>query len=363
MKNQKTTTPRKKHRVLGQMSGTSFDGQDMILGVFWEFDQHWEYQILAAETFSYPSAFVQKLAHAHTFTLPEIEELNQTYGHITQEHLQKFLNANPSSHPDLLCFHGHTVKHKPERGITLQLGTWQAWADAFHIPLVGDFRSPDVDLQGQGAPLVPGGDIHLFQEFDYTLNLGGFANVTDMTTIAPRAYDICAVNTVLNSLIAPFGMLYDDRGKRAAQGKIIPRLLDQLNSIPFYRQQPPKSLGQEWVSENLIPILDGFQHGALADLLHTYVVHIAQQMGQQFRSNKKILVTGGGAYHTFLIDQIQKNTDAKLILGTPQLIEYKEALIFGFLGLLRQQSKINCWASVTGASKNHSTGRLFFPKQ
>ena len=116
---------------------------------------------------------------------------------------QKFLNANPSSHPDLLCFHGHTIKHKPERGITHQLGTWQAWADAFHIPLVGDFRSPDVDLQGQGAPLVPGGDIHLFQEFDYTLNLGGFANVTDMTTIAPKAYDICAVNTVLNRLIAP----------------------------------------------------------------------------------------------------------------------------------------------------------------
>ncbi|MGC6478887.1 MAG: anhydro-N-acetylmuramic acid kinase [Flavobacteriaceae bacterium] len=351
-----------KYLVLGQMSGTSLDGQDFVLAHFWKVSGQWKYKVLAAKTFPYPEDFVDRLKLAHQLSSAALGELNSAYGDITQLQLQEFLAEHPNFQPDLLSFHGHTVRHKPEKGITYQLGTWQQWADIFQMPLVGEFRKPDVALGGQGAPLVPGGDIHLFQTYDYTLNLGGFANVTDLTLPTPIAYDLCAVNVVLNQWANTLGLPFDAGGALAARGTLLPDLFAELNRLAFYQQKPPKSLGREWVVNAIEPLVAAYLHHDIRDLLHTYCCHVSSQIGQIFPTDKKVLVTGGGAKNHFLMEQLQKQTTASIERGDTTLVDYKEAMIFAFLGLLCHEGQVNCWASVTGASKNHTTGIVFFPR-
>lgn len=351
------------HTVLGQMSGTSLDGQDLVLVQFECVDSCWNFKLLAAHTFKYEQGFVHQLKQAHQLSPSDLESLSVAYGLLTQQQLSIFFEKHSDIHPELLCFHGHTVKHLPHLGITHQLGTWQEWANHFQLTVVGEFRKPDIDLGGQGAPLVPGGDIHLFSKYDYTLNLGGFANITDITQEEPIAYDICAVNTVLNRCVEPLGILFDKGGQLAASGRLIPRLYERLNALEYYQKKAPKSLGIEWVEEVVFPIIDEFSGEKIENILHTYIRHIAFQIAKLLPQNRRVLITGGGAHNHFLIQQIQGQTQANIELGCLELTEYKEALIFAFLGLLRQQKQINCWASVTGANKNHSTGEVFFPQE
>ena len=351
-----------KHIVLGQMSGTSLDGQDLVLVELECVEGCWNFTLLAAHTFAYDPAFVDQLKQAHQLSVSDLESLNLEYGLLTQQHVSIFLEKHSEIHPELLCFHGHTVKHLPQQGITHQLGSWQQWANYFELEVVGEFRKPDVALGGQGAPLVPGGDIHLFSKYDYTLNLGGFANITDITHKQPMAYDICAVNTVLNRCVEPLGMLFDKGGQLAASGELITDLYDRLNTLEYYQKKAPKSLGIEWVEEVLIPVIDEFSGEKIENILHTYIRHIAYQIARCLPPNKHVLISGGGAYNHFLMEQIRAQTQANIELGSLELTEFKEALIFAFLGVLRKQKQVNCWASVTGADKNHSTGIVFFPE-
>ena len=216
-------------------------------------------------------------------------------------------------------------------------------------------------MGGEGAPLVPVGELKLFYHLDTFINLGGFANITLKNQKQIIAYDICPVNLILNLLANKINKSYDKDGKLARKGKLIPELEKKLLAIDFFKLNPPKSLGFEWVKENIIPILETFEKRSINDVLHTYTIFISKQISYALRGRKEVLITGGGAFNSFLIQQIKNRTSCAVCIPEKKIINFKEAIIFAFLGLLRDQKQINCYASVTGAKQNHSSGNIFLP--
>lgn len=358
-----------KYHIVGVMSGTSLDGIDLLYCSFRKAEK-WDFEMHRAETIPYPEHWKKRLQQAVYLFERELRILNVDYTKYIAEVIKRFIEKfdeipAPDSYRDggisAVCSHGHTVLHQPQKGITLQIGNLPEIAELLGETVVCNFRVQDVALGGQGAPLVPIGDELLFSEYDYCLNLGGFANVSANQNGKRTAYDICPVNIVLNPLAERLGFPYDDKGKIASQGKLIPGLLKKLNDLSFYRQNPPKSLGLEWVLHNVFPLLKNNTYKT-EDLLHTFTEHIAIQLADGFSGNSTVLVTGGGAYNNYLLERIRAQKALKIILPDKWLIEYKEALIFGLLGVLKLRNEINCLASVTGAEKDHSSGVVYQKK-
>lgn len=342
--------------VIGVMSGTSLDGIDIAYLQF-EKKSIWNSKIVLAETISYAKAWEKELRNAITYNTDELDDLNTRYTHYLASVINQFIDNKKIKKIDAICSHGHTILHQPDKGLTLQIGNLPEIAELIKQKVVCDFRVQDVQLGGQGAPLVPIGDELLFSKYDYCLNLGGFSNVSALIEGDRIAYDISPVNIVMNQYVSELGLAYDDRGQLARKGGVNEELLDKLNSLEFYQLQAPKSLGLEWVMKEVFPLINSFKL-SVQDILRTFVEHIAIQIGGQFKNGKKVLITGGGVYNDFLIERIQFYTEARLIKPTNALIEFKEALIFGFLGVLKLRNEVNVLASVTGARKDHSSGRI-----
>ncbi len=347
------------YHVVGVMSGTSLDGIDLAEITFTISDKGtWSFEIYKAETIPYPEIWKQQLQRAISFSETELMKLNKKYTRYISEVIKTFISKHHLQKIDAVCSHGHTILHQPQNGITLQIGNLPEIAQLIGQNVVCDFRVKDVQLGGQGAPLVPIGDRLLFSEYDYCLNLGGFANVSLEKKGKRIAYDICPVNIVLNEYANLLGFPYDDGGNISRNGTVDTEILKTLNQLPFYEKRPPKSLGLEWVKETIFPILETSKMNS-EDKLATMTAHIAVQIASQFKSNSKVLVTGGGAYNTFLLEEIKRYVAIQLIVPNSQLVEFKEALIFGLLGVLRLRGEVNCLSSVTGAKADCSGGNIF----
>lgn len=351
----------KEKKLIALMSGTSLDGVDLVYVKF-EANNYQNFQILASDTISYSQQWKNDLQNAISFSSDDLQRLDVTYGRLLGKKINTFIQKNDITTIDFIASHGHTVFHQPENGITLQIGNGQEIANTTHQQVICDFRTQDVKLGGQGAPLVPIGDELLFSDYEYCINLGGFANISYKEDNKRIAFDICPVNIVLNYYCRKLGLEFDDGGRLASEGKIHQDLLDKLNSLAFYEQNPPKSLGSEWVQQQVFPLIESFQLD-VKDILRTVVEHSAYQIGRVITENSSVLVTGGGVYNSFLMRRIEYFSNTKITLPKKELIEFKEALIFAFLGLLRSKEEINCLQSVTGASKNHSSGVVFHPKK
>ena len=341
------------------MSGTSLDGID-IAEIHFSLSNGgaWDFEILASTTTEYTSAWRKKLQKAVLLSNDQIEALDIEYTHYLSEVILDFIKKHQIENLDAICSHGHTVMHQPENGITVQIGNLPSLSKLLSQRVVCNFRVQDVLLGGQGAPLVPMGDALLFREYTYCLNLGGFANISSEIEGKRIAYDICPVNIVLNMYAEILGFSYDDKGSIAASGTLNLELLEKLNDLPFYSETAPKSLGLEWVIKWMLPILDGSKISH-QDKLRTTVEHIAIQLSAQIETGSKVLVTGGGVYNDFLMSRLQSQGDIELIQPSRKLIDYKEALIFGLLGVLKLRGSVNCLASVTGARNDHSSGNIF----
>jgi len=354
-------------KVVGLMSGTSLDGLDLVAAEFWKTNEKWHFHIEAAETIEYSNEWKTRLKNAPEFSGLELIQLHTEYGRFLGNETKRFFTEN-NFEPDLIASHGHTIFHQPEKGFTFQAGSGFEIATVTGITTVADFRSGDVALGGQGAPLVPVGDRLLFSEYEYCLNLGGFANISFEKNRQRIAFDICPVNMVLNHFAEKQGFAFDKNGEMGRKGKVNTELLNQLNQLGFYHAEPPKSLGREWVEKVFMPVLNDFEITD-EDKLRTIYKHIAQQIAGEDRDEgkgegggrRKILVTGGGAFNAFLIELISVKTPVELVIPANDIINFKEALIFAFLGVLKVRGEINCLASVTGAKKNHSSGLVFHP--
>lgn len=350
-----------KHTALGVMSGSSMDGVDLALCSFNENNDRWSYQIIKAETVPYPDEWKNLLSRMPFVNGQEIVKYDFLYGTYLGKLCTDFLKKNQLS-TELIASHGHTIFHNPKEGFTFQLGNGQALATRSGIKTICDFRTKNVLLGGQGAPLVPIGDELLFYEIGYCLNLGGIANISFRENNKRLAFDICPSNQLLNHLSLQRNFPYDNGGKIARKGKLIPALYDDLNKNSYYRVPIPKSLGNEYVRDSFISRLGKYQ-ASIEDLLYTSVKHIAFQIEKVFKDEKhqKVLVTGGGAYNNFLMDSIRQESDQEFITPDKELVDFKEALIFAFMGVLRDQNKINCLASYTGAQRDLSVGKIFLP--
>jgi len=345
------------------MSGTSLDGIDLAeinitVSNTENNKEEWDYTILTSETISYPKYWKLDLQHAISFSKEKMTIFNKEYTSYLATVISNFITKHQITCLDAVCSHGHTIWHQPENGLTLQIGNLPEIADLINEKVVCDFRVQDVALGGNGAPLVPIGDRLLFNEYDYCLNLGGFANISFESKGKRIAYDVCPVNIVLNVLAEELGFPYDDSGNFAKKGKLNQLLFQQLNDLKYYQEAAPKSLGLEWVQKNIFPILD-VSEISIFDKLHTVTEHIAFQLASEFQENTSVLVTGGGAYNHFLLARIQYYKKVELVVPSAKLIEYKEALIFGLLGVLRLRNEVNCLASVTGAAKDHCSGFIY----
>lgn len=349
-----------RYNVVGVMSGTSCDGIDLAHCQFRLSDENkWSYAILQATTVPYSGAWHKQLSESVRIDPDRIHELNSSYTALLNEVILAFIHQNGLKDLDLICSHGHTVWHKPEQGLTLQIGNLESIADNMPCPVVCDFRTQDVAFGGQGAPLVPLGDQLLFSDFDACLNLGGFANISYQDFQGRTvAYDLCPFNIVLNYWAQKLGKDYDANGDFARSGSVNQEALSQLNSIAYYGLMPPKSLGLEWVHSNFYPLYQAFNLKP-EDWLNTLTTHMAEQIHKAAQSFDRVLVTGGGAYNGYVLDQLNESTLDKFIVPDSSLIDYKEALIFGLLGVLRFRGEVNCLSSVTGASRDHSSGVIW----
>jgi len=356
----------KQFRILGMMSGTSLDGLDLALAELNQQHGQWNYRLLATRGLPYDPALRERLEASIAWPAADLLAFHAEYGAWLGSQARKFLEAT-GLEADAVASHGHTIHHQPGRGFTFQLGCPQGLALACGLPVVGDFRSLDIALGGQGAPLVPIGDRLLFGAYDFCLNLGGISNISFEREGRRIAFDIGIANMLLNPLSRAAGLQYDAGGSLARGGQLIPGLLHALNALPYYRQPFPKSTGYEWFSAEIRPLLEAHPDQP-ENLLRTATEHIAGQVAAQVLQLSggkpvQVLVTGGGAFNTYLLERMREKAGERVEWVVPdgELVNYKEALVFALLGALRLQGETNVLASVTGASRDSCSGVLYLP--
>jgi len=349
-----------KYNVIGLMSGTSLDGLDLVYCKLERTKKSWEFKMQSAKTLKYISDWKQKLSTAHTLSATELLSLHHEYGKFLGKAVIEFKQRNRIKNVDFIASHGHTIFHQPEKGFTFQLGCGQTLYSETKLPVVFDFRSLDVIRGGEGAPLVPIGDRHLFSQYDVCLNLGGIANLSMEQQGKRIAFDFCFANMGLNYLSAKAGKEFDKSGALASSGSIDTAMSNQLEYVykPLRKKRP--SLGREGFEKSIQSILDN-ENIPLQNRMRTFCESIALETANAIPTKKikmKLLVTGGGALNDFLIRLIIEKLEQKVHVVVPdkEIIEFKEALVFALLGVLRVRGEINCLKSVTGASTDSSGG-------
>jgi anhydro-N-acetylmuramic acid kinase len=350
------------YHVIGLMSGTSLDGLDIAYCRLTYKNENWIYNILNAETLAYEDYWIDSLRGAEVCDGQKLIALDHAFGKHMGEQVQQFILRH-NLQPDFVASHGHTIFHQPEKHISLQIGNGAYLAAHAQLPVVCDFRTLDIALGGQGAPLVPIGDELLFAEYNYCLNLGGIANISFNKDENRIAYDICACNMLLNTLANETGFAYDENGALARSGKLDNALLEQLNAPLYFAQPYPKSLGKEWVLEHSLKTLAN-STATIPDKLHTVCHHIAQQLAKTLQPTKykqRLLATGGGAFNLYLIELLQQyaGKNYSIEVPAPEIVSFKEALVFAFLGVLRWRNEPNSLKTVTGASRNSIGGAIY----
>ncbi len=345
--------------VIGVMSGSSLDGIDLACCEL-EMDHiGWSFQVVDAQTLPYPAALCQRLLLASGASAMELARLHRDLGRMIGEACQQMHGEHPS---ELVASHGHTIFHQPADGFTTQIGCGATIAAISGLPTVCDLRSKDVALGGQGAPLVPLGEHLLFPGHDGFVNLGGISNISVHRNGMVQGYDVGPCNQALNLLAAEMGKAYDQDGDMAREGNVLSTLLTALNGLAFYTQPPPRSLGREWFEQQMAPLLTN-KAGSIEDRARTVVEHIAGQLAHELKraGALKVLVTGGGAHHQVLMERLRDLSGIHMDVPEKQLVDFKEAIIFALLGLLRWRGEANALASVTGASRDSVGGALYLP--
>lgn len=350
------------------MSGSSLDGLDIAYVELTEVRGQWSFSLLESACIAYPNEWASQLKNANTISVPAFLRLHAAYGEYLGKQVRTFMERHQLEHKvSFIASHGHTVYHDPAHKTTFQLGEGAALAATAGLPVINDLRAMDVAFGGQGAPIVPIGDKLLFGTYHYLLNIGGIANMTTWHDGHAIAFDICPANQVLNQLARNLGFDMDESGKLAQTGILIPDILQNLQHLPYYQQIAPKSLSNEHAMEMVFPILMESSQRAI-DLLHTYTLHIAEQVChavQQYPSTTRtaqMLITGGGAFNTYLVERITQQLaplGITVVVPDDGVIKFKEAIIMALIGTLRWREEANVYSTVTGATLNSVGGALW----
>lgn len=349
----------KTYSVIGLMSGTSMDGVDLAWVVFEPNGDNWQFTIKAAETIPYSDQWLARLIHLPDQTAEVFAMANVFYGKYLGQLIQQFIQKH-GAEVDLIASHGQTIFHNPQKGYTIQIGSGAEIAAATGIPTVCDLRSSDVALGGQGAPIVPLGEKELFPEYKSFINIGGITNISFHAKEIIVGYDVCMGNLLLDYFAEQKGLPYDAGGEMARTGALLTDVLAQLNEQDYFQQPAPKSLDAKETVMTSLELMGNAEYN-IPDLLHTLVAHISDQISLVLNKSSvsQVMVTGGGALNTYLMEQLQEKSKAEIVIPDPQIIDSKEALIMAFLGLKRYLNLANVLSSVTGASRDSINGAVY----
>ncbi|HWJ90919.1 MAG TPA: anhydro-N-acetylmuramic acid kinase [Flavisolibacter sp.] len=363
------------YRAIGLMSGSSLDGLDIVFAEFNEAAGNWSFEIRAAACYPYSEEWKYRLQHAVSLSALDYQLLHADYGHYLGREVLKFMEENSLQFQvGLIASHGHTTFHVPSRRMTAQLGDGAALAAETGLPVISDLRAMDLAFGGQGAPIVPIGEKLLLKDYSLFLNLGGIANISFNLPDRYTAFDICAANRVLNIIASEKGKEYDEGGSIASRGKTNEGMLNKLNEFSFYRQAPPKSLANSFGTDEVFPLIKSFGLSP-EDAMRTYVEHIALQVANSIRdsdwrahdhTHSKLMVTGGGAFNHFLIERLTealRPLAIDVVIPDASLIQYKEALIMGLIGVLRWRQENTIMSSVTGATRDSIGGAVWIGQE
>lgn len=362
--------------VIGLMSGSSLDGLDLACCHLTQQHQQWHYRIVAAECIAYSTEWTKRLRQLPQQNAQTLWQTHIDYGHLLGKLTAQFISRHQlQGQVQLIGSHGHTVFHEPAHQMTCQIGDGAAIAHHLQLPVVADFRSADLAAGGQGAPMVPIADLHLFEAYRFCLNLGGIANLSAKT--APQhpypivGFDVCYANQILDRLAQQIGLPYDHNGDIANNGQLLPELLQQLNNLAFGKQGYPKSLNNQQSDSLIMPLLAAANSTA-PHLLHTFGVYIAQQVAHALQlfydteqlspqaTTDRMLVTGGGALNSFVVAQLRRHcATVQVVVPDLATVQFKEALLMAFAANLRWQGQANFVSSVTGAAYSAIGGALY----
>ncbi len=363
------------YRVIGIMSGSSLDGLDIAFVEFEETGRKWSYEIKVAQCVPYSDQWYKNLQQANTLSAYDYLLLHSSYGKYIGTKINAFIEEFGLHHKvQLISSHGHTTFHSPSSGMTAQLGDGAAIAATTEINVVSDLRAMDIAFGGQGAPIVPIGEKLLFDDYTYFLNLGGIANLSFKSPAGYIAFDVCPANRVMNMLAEVDGKEYDEAGSIAASGKVFTPIFNRLNALSYYSLPYPKSLANAFGTDEVFPLINGFDISN-ADKLRTYVDHIVMQIASAIQrlglttsesTNKKMLVTGGGAFNTFLVQRLAAIIEPlhiEVVVPNAMLVNYKEALIMALIGVLRWREEYNVLDTVTGARRSSIGGAVWIGQE
>ena len=377
---------KKSRIVIGVLSGTSVDGVDTVLLKIRGNGINTRIEVLDFE--SYPikkglKDFILKCSSINTGNAENICKLNFFIGHLFANSIKKLITRNnlSTNDIDLIGSHGQTIYHYPlnhklfsfNSKSTLQVGDISVISNQTGITTAGDFRTADISVNGDGAPLVPYLDYILFSSRSCNrvlVNIGGISNITFLkrsgTENDVKAFDSGPGNMIMDYLTKKFfNRKFDKDGRIASKGKIDPVLFKMIcKKDRFYRKTPPKSTGREYYSENFIDdILRSSGKILPEDILATFTYFTAYSIHHNVKkfSPDEIIISGGGSRNKTLMNFIKdlfKNTMVKLIDMNGINPDNKEAVLFAVLANeLISGNKTNM-PSVSGSDRKVYLGKI-----
>ena len=389
----KPQTSEKAMIVAGVMSGTSADGVDVaICRVSLGRDGVAPVRVLGHRSFAYGKklrAAVLAAARGEKTTAAKLARLSWKLGEEYAVCVEKTAKEFKLT-PQLVACHGQTVLHDADEGVTLQIGEAAVIAERLRLPVVSDFRPADMAAGGQGAPLVPMLDWHMFcheTKNRLLLNLGGIANITalpaDGSVSDAIAFDTGPANIVIDAVMQRlFGKEYDSGGRVAARGKVLEDVVKKISETKYFAATPPKSCGREEFGEVFVDRLISLCERAKAEkedivgtataltvttILDAYRRFCWPHLGQRAPAAKatEMFVAGGGAKNKTLLRGLQDSFGAlgvKVVTteSAGLAVEAKEAAAFALLGWLTWHGLPGNVPSATGAKRAVVLGKVSY---
>lgn len=374
---------------IGLMSGTSLDGIDAVISSIEDTQENVQLHIINANTYPYNSEILKKIRQALHDEASSSRLLCSLNVELAYEYSKCVFAICEESGIDIhdvdfIACHGQTIYHITENTnnevrSSLQLGDGSVLANLTNTTVVSNFRTADITVGGQGAPLVPFADYVLFQHNDKTRllqNIGGISNVTCLPKGGSKkevfAFDNGPGNMMIDYAMQKlFNKKYDNNGETAKQGDLISEMFDEILSLEYFNLEPPKSTGRELFGNHYTAtILEKYKHYSkhdiIATLSHITAFSIADSYKKFILSTftiDEVIISGGGAYNGYLLKLIKSYLDFEDVFILEEFgysSEYKEALAFLILGNETLEFNPSNIKNATGASKDVILGQVSY---
>ena len=319
--------------VCGLMTGTSVDAVDVALCRFSVAQNRFSYDLIAFDCLEIPIEIKKLINRTITekVSIREISLLNSALAHLYTDSIKHIAQKAKIelSQIEAIGTHGQTLWHFPDGDTladisiphTFQAGSGSYLAVKTGIPVISDFRTADIALEGQGAPLAPIFDYHFLRDENHdtiALNIGGISNITYMKADCKKdeviAFDTGPGNTLIDYATSKyFGLAFDKNGEIARKGSIISSLFDKLKDDNYITRRPPKSTGREKYNPNYLNKIYAInEKEKKEDLIRTLTEFTAWSIAENIRlfanPSSKIMVSGGGSNNLFLIELLHLQT-------------------------------------------------------